>query len=87
MKYVAKVHKVLRPGIHKLVTQQDGSITTADMPLPDYIEINESPHNAMLYRYQNDGTFCGDTWHGNLAAAKAQARYEYGTLESDWRVE
>ncbi len=86
MKYIAKVHKVLHPGIHRLITQQ-GRLTTADMPLPDYVEIDEGPHNAMLYRYQNDGTFCGDTWHGSLAAAKAQARYEYGILESGWRVE
>jgi hypothetical protein len=87
MKYAARVHEVLQTGIHKWVTQkQSGEFVASAMPCPDYVEIDVSPQDAMLYRYQNDGTFCGDTWHEDLQAAKAQALYEYGIPENAWSV-
>jgi hypothetical protein len=39
----------------------------------------------MLYRYQDDGTFCGDTWHETFEDAKHQALYEYGIAEDAWQ--
>ena len=87
MIYSANVHTVLHAGIHKQVTRiQGGEYVTTDMPLPDYLDIDAGEQDAMLYRYQNDGTFCGDTWHENLQAARAQALYEYGIPENTWRV-
>jgi hypothetical protein len=85
MKYIAKVDEVLHSGIHKWSTQIGASeFISKDMPLPDYVEIVVSVHDAMLFRYQNDGTFCGDTWHEDLQSAKAQALYEYGIPEDAW---
>jgi len=38
----------------------------------------------MMYRYKDDKTFCGDTWHENIAAAMHCADYEYGIKDSAW---
>lgn len=38
----------------------------------------------MAYRYKDDGTFCGDSWHENVAFAKYNAEYEYGITASEW---
>lgn len=87
VKYVARVEQVLQTGIHRLVTQiRDGEMVAHAMPLPDYVEIHVSDHDAMLFRYRDDGTFCGDTWHEDLESARAQAEYEYGIAESAWRI-
>jgi hypothetical protein len=87
MKYVARVNKVLHTGIHKLgFKTEQGEMITQNMPLPDYVEIEVSERDAMLYRYQNDGTFCGDTWHEDLQSAKNQAEYEYGISEEEWTI-
>ncbi len=86
MKYTARVEQILQTGIHRLVTKDgDGEFVSDPMPLPDYVEIEASDNEAMLYRYQDDGTFCGDTWHETLQAAKAQAAYEYGIPDHAWR--
>jgi hypothetical protein len=87
MKLIARVEQVLQSGIHTAtIPKQDGTLITQGMPLPDYVEIDAGPQDAMLYRYRDDGTFCGDSWHENLQAAKAQAYYEYGIPDLAWRV-
>jgi hypothetical protein len=87
MKYIARVEKILQTGIHKLVTHiRDGELIMQAMPLPDFLEIHATADaHALLYRYRDDGAFCGDSWHENLEAAMEQAKYEYGIHESEWR--
>jgi hypothetical protein len=91
MKYTAKVKQVLVSGIHKWARRNSvGQLQKVDMPHPDYVVIEiGSGDNAscMMYRYKDDETFCGDTWHEDVAAAKQQARYEYGPTDSDWVVQ
>jgi hypothetical protein len=41
------------------------------MPWPSVIVIEESPTDAIMFRYAADGSFGGDTWHEDIAAAKA----------------
>jgi hypothetical protein len=41
-------------------------------------------HDAMLYRYDADGTYVGDTWHRTVADAKHQADFEYGDCLTPW---
>ncbi len=40
----------------------------------------------MMFRYTSSGEFCGDTWHETLEDAIAQAGYEYGLSEQDFRA-
>lgn len=90
MKYVARVTKVLRTGIHKIGDIQDGELRpVADLPLPDRLEIEleGGPGDpCMIYRYTDDGEFCGDTWHEKLEDALAQAEFEYGLSQRDFRI-
>ncbi len=39
----------------------------------------------MMYRYTAAGPVCGDTWHATFADALAQAAFEYGLAETDFR--
>jgi hypothetical protein len=89
-KYLARVTRVLHPGIHKIGTVQDGEVRPiASLPPPDRIEIemDGGRHDpCMIFRYPETGEVCGDTWHKNLAAAFAQANFEYGLTEQDFAL-
>ncbi len=39
----------------------------------------------MLYRYDEAGTFAGDTWHRRLDDGKSQVEYEYGQRATKWQ--
>lgn len=88
LKLVATVTKVLRPGIHKIATVQEGEVRpVALLPLPNRVEIvmdggRQDP--CMMYRYTYAGDNCGDTWHANLDDAFHQAKFEYGLVEDDF---
>ncbi len=88
MKYVARVIRVLHPGIHKIGTiRDDRPESVADMPLPNRVEIELDggpDQGCMMYRYTDAGEFCGDTWHENLNEAIAQAEFEYGLGKQDF---
>ena len=90
MRYVAKVTRVIRQGIHTRGAIVEGEAkTVAPMPLPDRIEIEldgAESQPCMMYRYTNDGDFCGDTWHETLAAAFEQANFEYGLTPADFQL-
>jgi hypothetical protein len=88
MKYVAQVSTVLHR-VQKTATFADGRPQTATgLPDPDRIEIvpGDSAGTFMIYRYTDDGEFCGDTWHESLGDAFHQAEYEYGLRESDFQL-
>jgi hypothetical protein len=87
MKLVAKVHEVLKSGVHGIGTIMEGEVVhERDLPLPDrvVIEVDESDDTCMMYRYTNAGNFCGDTWHEDLDSAILQANYEYGLSTDDF---
>ncbi len=90
MKHVAQVTRVLQTGIQTVGSLQNGKITPiAALPLPDRVEIvleggPEGP--CRMYRFSKSGEFCGDTWHRTLADAYAQAAYEYGLSEEDFKA-
>ena len=90
MKYVAKITRVLR-AIQSVGGLRDGKIVpVAPLPQPDRVEIEleGGPEGScMMYRYTSSGEFCGDTWHETLEDAIAQAGYEYGLSEQDFRAE
>lgn len=56
------------------------------LPWPKLLVIEPGIDSGFfLYRYADQETCAGDTWHRSIEDAKHQARYEYGKLVSDWR--
>ncbi len=53
-------------------------------PLPCRVEIVSVDSGFSLLRYDQDGRFCGDTWHQSIEEAKYQASFEFNTNEGDW---
>jgi hypothetical protein len=55
------------------------------LPGPRVVVIKEDPDGIFLYRYTEDGSVVGDTWHQSVDEAKEQASFEYGELLNEWR--
>ena len=89
MKYVARVKEVLASGIHMNGALENGRVRQAsELPRPDRVEIEIDGTEAepcMMYRYADDGSFCGDTWHQTFELALRQAAYEYGLARHDFQ--
>ena len=89
MRYVARVTDVLHSGIHKIATSYD-PLALEDLPLPNHVVIecdDDETNPCMMYRYTDDGRFCGDTWHENVADAFRAAAWEYGLSRQDWMLD
>jgi hypothetical protein len=54
------------------------------MPAARVLLIKEDHGQLFLFRYDEQGTFAGDTWHRNLEDAKHQVEFEYGPLAGEW---
>ncbi|GAC1416111.1 MAG: hypothetical protein NVSMB62_05260 [Acidobacteriaceae bacterium] len=50
-----------------------------------YIVTEEYPEGTYLFRYADDWSFSGDTWHANLQEALEQAEWEFTVAYLDWR--
>jgi hypothetical protein len=55
------------------------------MPTARVLSIEATDERAFLYRWLDDGTCVGDTWHRNIEDAKHQAVYEFGKGLGTWR--
>ena len=55
------------------------------LPWPRILLIEEKPDGIFLYRFAQDESYGGDTWHMSLEEAKEQAEYEYGESLGEWR--
>ncbi|MDB6057762.1 MAG: hypothetical protein JWO95_1606 [Verrucomicrobiales bacterium] len=91
MKYLARVKQVLMPGTHAWARRvSNGKVQYDGMPNPDYVFIecgSEQNPSCQMHRYKDDGTFCGDTWHEDIAQAKQRAKDEYGIADGDWSIQ
>jgi hypothetical protein len=91
MKLIARVKQVLVPGMHQWAQRDSyGKLQYRVMPNPDYIFIERGSGGStscQMHRYKDDGTFCGDTWHEDIAAAKQRAEQEYALTESEWSIQ
>lgn len=47
--------------------------------------ISSASDGVYLYRYADDGTYSGDTWHPVLEEADEQADFEFGTALGEWQ--
>ena len=90
MKYIAKVEQVLVPGLHAWACRDsNGQLQNSVMASPDYVVVevgDQDNAGCMIYRFTDDGTCVGDTWHEDLTAARHQAHFEYGLTEADWSI-
>jgi hypothetical protein len=64
-----------------------GGIEVARLPDPIAVEIVGQNGAFFLLRLDRAGHCIADTWHETLEAAKAQANFEFGVEESDWKKE
>lgn len=82
--------QVVHPGIHTVGTIRDDQVVTvAVMPTPTWVEIGleGTPSDpCTMVRFDDAGEFCGDTWHEDLQHAFAQAAFEYGLAQEDFRL-
>lgn len=89
MKYVARVKEVLISGIHMNGALENGRVRQVlKLPHPDRVEIEivgSEAEPCMMYRYADDGSFCGDSWHQTFESALRQAEYEYGLTRHDFQ--
>jgi hypothetical protein len=54
-------------------------------PTPAWVEIQLSDGGFVLLHMDADGVCLADTWHETLVEAKAQAQFEFGIQDEDWR--
>ncbi|TAH50148.1 MAG: hypothetical protein EYC68_14960 [Chloroflexota bacterium] len=55
------------------------------LPWPRVLMIEEQSGGVFLFRFGEDGSFAGDTWHDSMDDAKRQAEYEYGDSLGEWK--
>jgi hypothetical protein len=89
-KLVAPVRKMTGRAHHSLGTASKEGHPIAAMPFAPATRVEIEPSDGaskacFLIRYDERGSFAGDTWHESLTAAKEQAEWEFGILMSDWR--
>ena len=47
--------------------------------------LEEHPEGTYVFRYADDWSFSGDTWHANLDDALHQIQFEFEVNELDWK--
>lgn len=61
------------------------SSSVRSLPNAKFVLLIEGSDGFSLYRYDVDGNFAGDTFHGTIPNAKGQAKFEYNIKsESQW---
>lgn len=62
------------------------------LPWPRFLVIEERAGRllhepgVLLYRFDEDGIFGGDSWHATVHDALDQAQYEYGGFLNEWQT-
>lgn len=60
--------------------------TRSLLPRARILLLMSSPsEEALLYRYADDGSYAGDTWHPNVEEAEEQALFEFSEALQEWR--
>ena len=69
---------------HLRITPVADGHQVISLPDPSFLEIVDNDGAALLLRLDPAKTCIADTWHETVAAAKAQAKFEYGIEEDKW---
>lgn len=62
-----------------------GEISQIPVELPLTLEVIEQDGGVDLLRLDRAGVCVADSWHESIDEAKAQASFEFGVVEADWR--
>lgn len=62
----------------------EGRDERIEMKSAAFVVIEQKPDGIFLYRYGNDGSYAGDTWHTTVEEAKEQVSFEYSSIHVTW---
>lgn len=85
MRLRAKVRKVTGNTTHLQGVRPHGGLEATPVPDPRIVEVVEQEGAIYLLRIDDQGECVADTWHETVEAAKAQANFEFGIEEGDWK--
>lgn len=85
MRLRATVRKVTGNTTHLRAKRPAGDFEVTTMPDPETVEVVEQEGAIYLLRLNDLGECLADTWHETVKAAKAQASFEFGIEEGDWK--
>ena len=60
-------------------------LEVTEIPDPEAVEVVEQDGAVYLLRLDSQGECLADTWHESVEAAKAQANFEFGIDDGDWK--
>lgn len=81
----ATVRSVTGKTTHLLGAPVADRIEIKTVANPSVVEVVEQDGAIYLLRLDEEGECIADTWHETVEAAKAQAQFEYGIEDSDWK--
>lgn len=85
MRLRATVRGVTGKTTHLHGVPSAGTIELTKVPDPRVVEVVEQDGAFYLLRLDDEGRCIADTWHESIDGAKAQARFEFGIEEGDWK--
>jgi hypothetical protein len=60
-------------------------LEVTEIPDPEAVEVVEQDGAVYLLRLDPQGECLADTWHESVETAKAQANFEFGIEDGDWK--
>lgn len=85
MRLRATVRKVTGNTTHLQGVRPASDLEVMPVPDPKTVEVVEQEGAVYLLRLDNRGECVADTWHETVEAAKAQANFEFGIEDGDWK--
>jgi hypothetical protein len=85
MRLRAIVRKVTGATKHLQMPPMSGETNVVSLPDPVEVEAVEEDGAVYLFRLDASGKCIADTWHETMESAKAQANFEFGIDERDWK--
>jgi hypothetical protein len=85
MRLRATVRGVTGKTTHLHGVPSAGTIEVTKVPDPKAVEVVDQDGAFYLLRIDGEGRCIADTWHENVEGAKAQASFEFGIQDSDWK--
>jgi len=85
MRLRATVRKVTGNTTHLQADRSVGEIDVTPVVDPKTVEVVEQEGAIYLLRLDDRGECVADTWHETVEAAKAQANFEFGIEDGDWK--
>jgi hypothetical protein len=85
MRLRATVRSVTRETKHLRAVPTSGGTEVRNMADPKAVEVVEQDGAFYLLRLDCHDQCIADTWHETVEGAKAQAKFEFGIEDGDWK--